>query len=578
MAASPAVDPFTRLPDELLLAVCQLLPPPATAAVAQTNKRFHGIVADALHWRRRCLETWRYWASDHDLPALTAAPPLCVAWRALHKTRCETDERAQALFETLVATLRGRLHRIEEVAAFAYDAKDLLLRAHDATPDDAEDALARRFFADAVLGRIHRAEAINIWTRLQRDGNRVPLEQALGAYDLFLLSARHGDLADISRELDRLAQAVKGANVYIWASRSTRQKAVAVAEYLRARRLVGNPDSDEYHNLRNSFLSLALFRAPHTSLPLQSVAIYCAVAQRLGVDAQPSNYPQHVHAVVRAPAGLTLDGEAATAKTAAAAAAAAQPERVMYMDPWNTADEVPAARLDDTLRLMGVPPHQIPGLMAETSTLEIARRTGRNIMHSVQLAVGRRAPPPSQRSAGAAPPAAAEVDYEAAIYAFMWKMMLLGDAAAGFSGEALARGREVGPSLLQQMQVHFPEDLGLVERTLLPLSSGSDSSPSEDHANATNHDDAEEPLTSMAQALARIRAKDLAPILPRPRDEQTRTAVRYHVGDTLVHAQYGYQGFVTGWDPRCTMPDEWIETMRVDELPRGRDQPFYHVV
>ena len=68
--------------------------------------------------------------------------------------------------------------------------------------------------------------------------------------------------------------------------------------------------------------------------------------------------------------------------------------------------------------------------------------------------------------------------YEAGIYAFMWTLMLLGDASGDFSGAALARGREVGPSLLQQMQMHFPEDVGLVERTLLPLCSGSASASS----------------------------------------------------------------------------------------------------
>lgn len=568
MAASLAVDLFNRLPDELLLAVYQLLPPPATAALAQTNRRFHGIAADALHWRRRCLETWRYWAAAHDLPALKAAPPLNVAWRALHDARSATDERAQAVFETLLTTQRGRLHRIEEVAALAYDAKDLLLRARDATPDAAADVLARRFFANAVLGRIHRTAAVDIWTRLQRESDAVPLEQALGAYDLFLLAARHGDLADIAREFDRLAQAVKGANVYIWASRTVRQKAVAVAEYLRAQRLVGNPDIDDYHNLRNSFLSLALFEAPHTSLPLQSVAIYCAVARRLGLDAQPSNYPQHVHAVIRAPAGLTLDGEARRGVPAEA-----EPER-MYMDPWNTADEVPPARLRDALRQMGAPAPQIPALLAETSTLEIARRTGRNIMHSVQTTLAQR------RGAAAAHSATPAIDYEAGIYAFMWTLMLLGDASGDFSGAALARGREVGPSLLQQMQMHFPEDVGLVERTLLPLCSGSASASSEGLANAAadadDHDDVH--LRSLAQALARLRAEDRAPIEPRVRDEQTRESVRYRVGQAFVHVRYGYQGFITGWDPVCSMPEEWIENMGVDELPRGRGQPFYHVM
>lgn len=54
--------------------------------------------------------------------------------------------------------------------------------------------------------------------------------------------------------------------------------------------------------------------------------------------------------------------------------------------------------------------------------------------------------------------------------------------------------------------------------------------------------------------------------------------VKYFAGMVLRHKAYHYLGVVVGWDPTCSATEEWIEQMNVDELPRGRDQPFYHVL
>uniref|UniRef100_A0A1I8H868 YccV-like domain-containing protein n=1 Tax=Macrostomum lignano TaxID=282301 RepID=A0A1I8H868_9PLAT len=50
------------------------------------------------------------------------------------------------------------------------------------------------------------------------------------------------------------------------------------------------------------------------------------------------------------------------------------------------------------------------------------------------------------------------------------------------------------------------------------------------------------------------------------------------VGAVFRHRRFGYTGVVRGWDPTCLATEEWIRTMGVDRLPRGRDQPFYRVL
>ena len=42
--------------------------------------------------------------------------------------------------------------------------------------------------------------------------------------------------------------------------------------------------------------------------------------------------------------------------------------------------------------------------------------------------------------------------------------------------------------------------------------------------------------------------------------------------------RYDYHCVIYGWDHRCEMSDAWIQQMGVDNLPHGRNQPFYNVL
>lgn len=54
--------------------------------------------------------------------------------------------------------------------------------------------------------------------------------------------------------------------------------------------------------------------------------------------------------------------------------------------------------------------------------------------------------------------------------------------------------------------------------------------------------------------------------------------VQFSLGVVIKHRRYNYRGVIFGYDPRCLAPEEWIQMMHVDQLPRGRNQPFYHVL
>eukprot|EP00243_Klebsormidium_subtile_P007459 TRINITY_DN330_c0_g1_i1.p1 TRINITY_DN330_c0_g1~~TRINITY_DN330_c0_g1_i1.p1 ORF type:complete len:282 (-),score=39.29 TRINITY_DN330_c0_g1_i1:1298-2143(-) len=52
----------------------------------------------------------------------------------------------------------------------------------------------------------------------------------------------------------------------------------------------------------------------------------------------------------------------------------------------------------------------------------------------------------------------------------------------------------------------------------------------------------------------------------------------YRIGDVIVHKKYGYRGVIYGHDLECSAPEGWQQQMKIDSLPEGRKQPFYHVL
>jgi F-box protein 21 len=502
------------LPDELLEAVVADLGPADTTALGLCCRRTLRITSLPSIWRRHCLETWHSWHPRHDLTQRLVVPPAEVPWRQLYRERAGTDRRMAALFEELLSSQQHRFWRMATIADHGRDVVELLARLREA-PDTADDVLARRYHATAILSQIHRAAALDTWMRL-RGGGWVPLEEALGAFDQFVLAPTIPDLDAVASELDRVARDIRDVHADI-DGMSVRQRAVTIVEHLRARRLVGMTTELDYHALRNNFLTTAL--REQSSLPLQSAAVYCAIAHRLGIDARPSNYPRHVYVVVGCP-----------------------DEPNIYLDPWGSRHEV----LEDQLRLgllqQGLPADEHGDHLGPTTALQMTLRTARNIMVSVEEARHQAVRP-------------RHPDIDAAWYSMLWIMVLLGD---GNDARASVRRRQFVPYLVKHFQAQFPEDAGLVE-LLSPLFAGQP----EHHV--------------LEEAVRLSREADDTDIIPSHRAAQDE-CVTYRVGHHFRHRRYGYEGFIVGWDKRCGAGSQWIEQMRVDELPRGREQPFYNVL
>lgn len=533
-----------QLPDELLsVVVCHTPTPADTAAFGLACRRVHKIVCTSPVWKQHCITTWQHWDPQHGLSAKVAKPPLQTDWRQLFLQRENNDIEAALVFKDLLSVQHKRLHRMRDIAEKGQDVQDLLLNLRDRTPDEAEDVLARRWHADAILRMMHRSRAIEVWRRF-RMGNDVSTEEALCAFDMFVLANNLGDFSAVERRFDSIAQSIRDRNAG-FDDKTVRQKALLIAGYLWSEGLVGMPalmpDEANYHALRNNFMTLALLSPTHASLPLQSVAIYCAVARRCGVIATPSNFPRHVHAVVQAPPDQTLDGQPKTTNTG--------PE-LLHVDTW----QEPHQLYEDQLRLRllqtGIPAQDHDRQLGPADGRDTLIRASRNILVSVNNArlehEGGDAPPNEQRYAP---------DPAAAQYAAFWAMFLLVD-----SNDAPAPQRsEFLQVLLQQFHHQFPEDFALFQTWVLPMLEGS---PGYGRMEDFIQDIVEDDSTPKEQ---KLRAEQIG-------------EVQYRVGHYFEHRHYSYKGLILGWDARCEAGPAWIERMQVDNLPRGRRQPFYKIV
>ena len=310
-------------------------------------------------------------------------------------------------------------------------------------------------------------------------------------------------------------------------------KAKAVLAYLRGNGLTGMDGRREYHSIDHNFLGLALQDPGHNSLPLVSAVLYCAVARRLGLDARPCGIPFHVYVTVVPTAGYDMDDNVLEAGAVGAA---------LYLDPFRSPRETPAADLHSQLALLGASPAQQRIFLSGSRTAEIVLRCSQSISDSVNLQVQL----PGVHLA-------APVDLNSARYAALWASMLLLPASRS------RERRDQLPWVLELFATEFPCDLYLVERHLAPLFVGT-----------IEHE-------QILRCLHVIRAVDE---IPRPVKRRTaeHSHIQYRVGEVFRHRRYGYTGIITGWDTECDAGERWMRRMGVDRLAGGRHQSFYHVL
>ncbi|KAL4901838.1 hypothetical protein BDW74DRAFT_71034 [Aspergillus multicolor] len=500
------------LPEEILYNILLFCDALDSVAVGSTARRFRGVTNEPLLWRHYCQAHFKFWANTPQTPD----------WKALYISRYLIDRATTQLLDSILASQTGRIEKFRSIINFGYDAKDTLLR-NLLVDSSAEDYLARRYYAKAILTSLHRTIAIPEWVGL-RDGNDIPLANALGAFDLFIPESGFGNFDEIN---DRLEQILSRFLVEFSDSEtaSPRGKAGAIAAYLRAHNLTGIEPGREYHCLEHNFLGIALDDPGHNSLPLVSAVIYCHIAQMLGLNARPCGFPFHVHVIVVPPSGLDIDGNKIDTQ--------GEP---IYMDPFRSDQETPPSDMRTQLNFLGASPIEQSAFMGESKTSEIVLRCSKNILNSVQRII--------QSSA---------VDVGCARYAALWSSLLL---------STHIRPAELHHQLLWLLELvatDFPSDIHLIEKYIAATFRGT---PEFEH---------------ILESLHVIRAVDEIPKQVKRRSSEHK-GISFRVGQVFKHRRYNYTAIITGWDAECGAGEQWMSRMGIDNLQSGRNQSFYHVI
>jgi F-box protein 21 len=527
------------LPDELIHNIFINTNAASASNLGQSSKRLYKISNTASLWRRWCREGWMYWEEDQGRPLPDYNVHSQTEWKRVYADKVTQDKEILAVFNNLLSGQQNRMARIHEIVdRYSYDAKDVLLKQLHA-PDDAEDVLARRYWSGVVLELLHRSKAVKIWDKMQWQ-DYPPLEEALGAFDLFIQgSSSDFELSFLKKELDDIAHDIQSSDPN-WHDKNHTDKAVAVSKYLREHHLLGC-SAETFSLLRYRFITHVLTHpTDKSSIPMQSVVIFCCVATRLGIKAWPCNFPAKIHAVIELPYGPSIKSIRASHKI---------PDGVVWMNPFDHDEIISEQGMREMLDQM---PHYNTAesqysCLTRAYTRDLVLRNGMNIIQSLQFHR------PSQ-------------GWETSNIAFcaLWSLIITSQVDAPKNREAYNRHVLWLRQIVNWFEGYVQDGLWLddallFERYILPLIEEA------------------ETKSRLTQILEQIKIADSNANPVTPRDERTHL-VKYKVGQIFRHVRYGYVGTVIGWDPSCQAGEFWIQSMRVEDLPRGREQSFYHIM
>ncbi|KAL2361022.1 hypothetical protein RJZ56_006095 [Blastomyces dermatitidis] len=540
-AVRPTLD---SLPDEVLHTILCYSPASTALTLERTSRRFQSATNVPLLWRLYCQKDFKFWDHRHEFQRRLAGPVSAVDWKALYALRRRIDVTTTQMLDSILMNQTGRIEKTHRIVQFGYDAKDTLLR-HATVGEEWEDHLARRYHSIAILGCLHRTMAIPVWNRLKNKED-IPLERALGAFDMFVLEAGPGDFNDISNYLESIVTRLSKDCAVIM-ELSPRNRARRIARYLREHDLTGIDPKREYYNIEHNFIGLALRNHGHNSLPLISSSIYCYVARRLGLDAHPCGFPFHVHVIIHPAEGHDMDGNPLEDLS--------KPGDPMYMDPFRSTEETRVTELQEQLNFLGALTMSRSTFLRESLVQEIVLRCSKNILNSVFQT-------PRIRDTCLDP-----VNVK---YAALWSSMLLAEYA-NQDGQVpgVFPPRDVGhghaslrrhlPALMDNLASDFQSDVYLIEEYLIPL-----------FENLPEY-------APLLESVRVLRAGDEIPKQVRSRTPEHKH-VKYKVGQVFRHRRYDYVAVITGWDAECGAGEQWMQRMGIDRLRAGRHQSFYHVL
>ncbi|KAL9057844.1 MAG: hypothetical protein Q9162_002074 [Coniocarpon cinnabarinum] len=569
-----------QLPDELVQHILTFLPLPSLVTAERINHRLNALVRSNTVFAVHCVDQFRFWHPKHNLRRRLRAPIAETDWRQLLVERAHTEERVSETFEELLQHQAGRTERSEVITGEGYDSKDFLLQ-QVRTSHNAEDYLARTWWAETLLAQIERHSALEELFALRHGKNDLKLERALACLDLLIVPRPPENLEQVEEHFDRIAVAFLHSPLgqeEEGSRRTSREKALHLARFLHDHQLLGiqpEPDQRGYRRLQNGLISIALCEKHHPSLPLVSAAIYCAVARRVGLNANLINYPGHIYVVVTPDPDSQTDLDNQSIDQAHKRQPHLEDEYYMYLDSYSSSRETSSATLKERLLRMHFPEEVRRECLrpAVDGVKTMLVRMSNNLAHVTEYMESDYTRvftnlddqsgfmPPSVLEAATLTPTAIEIgDRDILTHTRnIIRMVTLDESFDSYSYE------------LTNATTNFLDfrffSLGTARSVILPLLS-----PDTDGRRRLEH------------TLIRYAQLDAQPRTPKRWSDTIHISKDpgrhpvYRVGTYFEHRRFGYLGLIIGWDVKCSSHEEWIRQMHVDDLPRGRHQPFYNVL
>jgi F-box protein 21 len=507
------------LPAELLLRIFKELDTLDVLHAGLACSRLNAVSRDDTVWKCMCTR-YRFWSFDG---------PEYKTWLDRLKHRRKLDFSMDRLIDRLVAgpgvLLLDRLLRESELE-FDDDmeAKERLYR-HFNAPDSAPDALARRYWASAVMTLLNRRQSLILWQHLEHD--HVSLEHAVCSVDMFVRQDGLADYISIADSLDELAD--EFFRRYNPNKLTTRELALLLAHFLVVDMgFRHNPETSVYYKPMCSLISLSLEQPGKFGMPLTYVCLYCFIAKRIGsfaggLDAQPLTLPGHAFVMIQSNLDTDLDGNNALDSN----------PQIMYLDLWKNEDfEVD----DEYLRMLLTDArvtlsHHNEYLRTPATPLDVMRRIRRNIfagyevlfLHSEPIAFDYGGWPLELRYASSC------------LTAFVNEPL---------PNESALFTNRVPYLTLSAHAAKHPWDLTILQRFLPP-------------------DVGQQVLSTLYNRIV----KELEDRPQQKRTPSITEKVRHAVGTLFKHRRYKYTGFIIGW----SVPS------KVDKKA-DKDESFYNIM
>ncbi|KAH8099352.1 hypothetical protein BXZ70DRAFT_1009164 [Cristinia sonorae] len=452
------------------------------ASCLQANSSVRAAALSPLAWEHhyRIYYTHCVQANEAERKERTACD-----WRLMFAERRRLDRRALKLADEIRLHPPAERHeKAREIAKMSYDVWDVLrmeenLRdplyfksagdsdAEEHCQDEIVDVLPRKFWAKAILGIIARRESIPIWRRIfdpPPDARPVSFVETLST----LSSGFDVSIAEINMELEAVYR-----------------------KWLQFQRVL--------NQFPHAVLQIPEYRQ---TIPMSLVFLFVAMAQRMGIDASPVNWPGVVKAHVTSPDPLEPD---------------------FIVDVTADSESRICTPIEVLLQGGAGPENVSPASSRAMLTRVFANVTAfSRFVHMLSTGYGR----------------AYEV-LEATYY-----VIELCNALRLEHGAAVPSPPDFKPL---DLVVVLADGIGPM---LFP----------------TRRESLAEYVDNTLRENQRvIRRED-------------GVDVTGFVGMVFKHKRYGYTGCIYSWDPTCMAGDTWMEEMGVDELPSGRNQPFYQVL